>query len=96
MRVALKQHFNRDHGGESLRMVDVSVKHQDYLPEDVADLPHPQTDIPRIAKDNLERHRTVRRHYSHVSELGPSQMLETILASHSPRVRIDRSFQSAS
>ena len=29
----------------------MSVKHQDYLPEDVADLLHPQTDIPRIAKD---------------------------------------------
>ena len=28
-----------------------SVKHQDYLPEDVADLLHPQIDIPRIAKD---------------------------------------------
>ena len=32
-------------------MLDVSVKHQDYLPEDVANLLHPQTDIPRIAKD---------------------------------------------
>ena len=29
----------------------MSVKHQDYLPEDVAKLLHPQTDIPRIAKD---------------------------------------------
>ena len=51
MSVALKQHSNRDHAGESLRMVDVSVKHQDYLPEDVADLLHPQIDIPRLPKD---------------------------------------------
>ncbi len=53
-------------------------------------------EVPGVVPSNLERHRTVRRHYSHVSELGPGQMLETILASHSPRVRIARSFQSAS
>ena len=39
-------------------------------------------------------HSTGRRRYAQVSDSGPGQMLETILASHSPRCLIALSFQS--